>query len=194
MVLWIFGYGSLIWTPDFQYEERVAGYVKDFKRVVAPIGYVDGHDGNKRRAGLGLTLHPQQGSITRGVAYRVTAEVEHKILSSYVEKSLSSTCRERVLMLEFFTGQQTSGMPAQIRAMTYITPPQKSNLWHIVLQLNPVVANDNHSSRESAGSERSQKMMSRKNDQCFYARPIAVQDHWKRDRAWFESQCHGAAS
>lgn len=33
MVLWVFGYGSLIWRTGFNYDERVIGYVKDYKRV-----------------------------------------------------------------------------------------------------------------------------------------------------------------
>ena len=33
MVLWVFGYGSLIWNPGFDFDEKLIGYIKDYKRV-----------------------------------------------------------------------------------------------------------------------------------------------------------------
>lgn len=30
---WVFGYGSLIHTPNFQYNQRVVGYIKGYRRV-----------------------------------------------------------------------------------------------------------------------------------------------------------------
>jgi cation transport regulator ChaC len=33
MVLWVFGYGSLVWKAGFEYDERIIGYVKGYRRV-----------------------------------------------------------------------------------------------------------------------------------------------------------------
>ena len=33
MVFWVFGYGSLVWNPGFEYDEKVIGFIKDYKRV-----------------------------------------------------------------------------------------------------------------------------------------------------------------
>lgn len=33
MVLWVFGYGSLVWNPGFDFDESIIGFIKDHKRV-----------------------------------------------------------------------------------------------------------------------------------------------------------------
>jgi cation transport regulator ChaC len=32
MVFWVFGYGSLVWNPGFEYDEKVIGFIKDYRR------------------------------------------------------------------------------------------------------------------------------------------------------------------
>lgn len=33
MVLWVFGYGSLVWNFGFDFDEKIIGYIKDYTRV-----------------------------------------------------------------------------------------------------------------------------------------------------------------
>lgn len=33
MVLWVFAYGSLVWNPGFEFDEKIIGFIKDYKRV-----------------------------------------------------------------------------------------------------------------------------------------------------------------
>ncbi|KAG1364183.1 Gamma-glutamylcyclotransferase 2-1 [Cocos nucifera] len=33
MVLWVFGYGSLVWNPGFDFDEKIVGFIKHYKRV-----------------------------------------------------------------------------------------------------------------------------------------------------------------
>lgn len=33
MGFWVFGYGSLVWNPGFEYDEKVIGFIKDYRRV-----------------------------------------------------------------------------------------------------------------------------------------------------------------
>lgn len=32
MVLWVFGYGSLVWNPGFDFDEKIIGFIKDYRR------------------------------------------------------------------------------------------------------------------------------------------------------------------
>jgi len=33
MVFWVFGYGSLVWNPGFDYDEKMLGFIKGYRRV-----------------------------------------------------------------------------------------------------------------------------------------------------------------
>lgn len=48
-MFWVFGYGSLVWNPGFEYDEKVIGFIKDYRRVfdlgkvlVPQLSVVDG--------------------------------------------------------------------------------------------------------------------------------------------------------
>lgn len=32
MVLWVFGYGSLVWNPGFDFDEKIIGFIRDYRR------------------------------------------------------------------------------------------------------------------------------------------------------------------
>ncbi|KAJ7551820.1 hypothetical protein O6H91_06G030300 [Diphasiastrum complanatum] len=61
MVLWIFGYGSLVWQAGFDYDERVIGFIKGYERVFHQ-GSTD-HRGTRERPGRAVTIEPQEGTV-----------------------------------------------------------------------------------------------------------------------------------
>lgn len=69
MVFWVFGYGSLVWNPGFQYDEKVIGYIKDYKRVF-DLACID-HRGTPEHPARTCTLEYSEGSICWGAAYCV---------------------------------------------------------------------------------------------------------------------------
>ncbi len=64
---WVFGYGSLMWRPDFPFDERRAAILHGRRRAFCI--YSVHHRGTYERPGLVLGLAP--GGAVRGVAYRV---------------------------------------------------------------------------------------------------------------------------
>ncbi|CAG5928206.1 unnamed protein product [Menidia menidia] len=112
--LWIFGYGSLVWKPDFKYKRSEVGYIQGYKRR---FWHGDNfHRGNDETPGRVVTLIEDDDATTWGVAFEVSG--------SQVEESLKYLdVRETVCggyvtkMVEFFPGGEAQ---APVQALVYI--------------------------------------------------------------------------
>lgn len=69
--LWLFGYGSLIWRPDFDFAERRAAQVRGWHRALKMWSRVN--RGSPEVPGLVFGL--LSGGSCRGVAFRIPAEL-----------------------------------------------------------------------------------------------------------------------
>ena len=78
---WVFGYGSLMWRPGFDFLERRAAILHGRRRAFCI--YSVHHRGTHERKGLVLGLAP--GGSTRGVAYRV-AEAQWPATYAYLRE------------------------------------------------------------------------------------------------------------
>lgn len=77
--LWLFGYGSLVWRPDFVHRERHPARIEGWTRRFWQ-GSTD-HRGLPEAPGRVVTLVPEAGASCHGVAYRVAPEVASEVLA-----------------------------------------------------------------------------------------------------------------
>jgi cation transport protein ChaC len=92
--LWVFGYGSLIWQPGFDFAERrlatLAGYRRAF--CMASIRY----RGTPEAPGLVLALDRLDGAACVGLAYRVAPEGAEGVVAYLRERELVSYAYDEV--------------------------------------------------------------------------------------------------
>lgn len=74
--LWVFGYGSLMWNPGFEYEERVIAKMAGVHR--APCIYSWVHRGTKERPGIVLGL--ARGGSCMGIAFKIPQATQDEVV------------------------------------------------------------------------------------------------------------------
>jgi cation transport protein ChaC len=74
--LWVFGYGSLMWRPGFDFAEQAPARLMGAHRALCVYSVV--HRGTHAEPGLVLGL--DRGGACRGVAFRVMAGAEQKTI------------------------------------------------------------------------------------------------------------------
>ncbi|HTO59916.1 MAG TPA: gamma-glutamylcyclotransferase [Bradyrhizobium sp.] len=109
--LWVFGYGSLMWRPGFEYLEQVPARLVGEHRALCVYSFV--HRGTPEKPGLVLGL--DRGGACRGVAFRVAQQkrtetvaylrAREQVTSVYREVMrsvwLENAARERVSALAY---------------------------------------------------------------------------------------------
>jgi glutathione-specific gamma-glutamylcyclotransferase len=109
--LWVFGYGSLMWRPGFDYLERHEGRLIGAHRALCVYSFV--HRGTPEKPGLVLGL--DHGGACRGIVYRVAAK-EREATIEYLRR------REQVTMVyreSYRTAWLDSDPKQQVRALVY---------------------------------------------------------------------------
>lgn len=113
--LWVFGYGSLIWDPGFDFTERRLARLDGFRRsfCMRSVHY----RGTAQAPGLVLALDRAEGASCHGVAYAVPAAARDDTLSYLRKRELVSYA-----YLETFQSVALDGQ-GQVEALTYIIDP-----------------------------------------------------------------------
>ncbi|KAJ9560250.1 hypothetical protein OSB04_005410 [Centaurea solstitialis] len=142
MVMWVFGYGSLIWKAGFHYDDRLTGFIKDYRRVFYQ-GSTD-HRGTPDFPGRTVTLEPAPGEW--GVAYKVSRKEDQEValtvllsntaikaefLNFYLQCDMTQYLEvrekqyDKKAYVDFFT--EPTASPAVTGVMLYIASPDKAN-------------------------------------------------------------------
>ena len=107
--LWVFGYGSLMWRPGFEYLEKAPARLIGEHRALCVYSFV--HRGTPEKPGLVLGL--DRGGACRGIAFRV-AEQNRAETVNYLRarEQVTSVYREvmRSVWLEDDAGRRVSAL------------------------------------------------------------------------------------
>lgn len=113
--LWVFGYGSLIWQPDFPVAERRVARLHGWHRSFCMRSIH--HRGTPDAPGLVLALDRAAAAHCDGVAFRVQPGAEAATLAALRERELvSSAYLEAVLPVDLAQG-------GRIEALAYVIDP-----------------------------------------------------------------------
>ncbi|XP_048830579.1 glutathione-specific gamma-glutamylcyclotransferase 1-like isoform X2 [Brienomyrus brachyistius] len=112
--LWVFGYGSLVWRPDFKFKRSKVGYIQGYKRR---FWHGDTfHRGDIDMPGRVVTLVEDDDACTWGVAYEVTgSQIEDSLKYLNVRES---ECGGYITKWVEFISREDSHTPTL--ALTYI--------------------------------------------------------------------------
>ncbi|MBP0615157.1 gamma-glutamylcyclotransferase [Jiella mangrovi] len=107
---WVFGYGSLIWRPGFDYEERLKARLSGFHRSLCVYSHV--HRGTPERPGLVFGL--DRGGSCIGMAFRVAGSKRQETLDYLRARELvTNVYREASLPIRTADGRR-------LAAVTYV--------------------------------------------------------------------------
>lgn len=110
--LWVFGYGSLIWRPGFEYLDRIPAHIIGMHRSLCVYSF--DHRGTPERPGLVLGL--DFGGACRGIAYRVSA-AKRAATIAYLREREQTTAVYREMMRGIWLEGQTE---RRVDALCYV--------------------------------------------------------------------------
>jgi glutathione-specific gamma-glutamylcyclotransferase len=108
--LWVFGYGSLMWQPGFEYQERQSALVHGWRRSLCIYSHV--YRGTPERPGLVLGL--DRGGACHGVAFRVAASLRERTIDYLRQREqVTAVYLERNVVVHLADGTKAN-------AVTYV--------------------------------------------------------------------------
>lgn len=116
--LWIFGYGSLVWGPDFPFRERRPAYIEGWIRRFWQ-GSTD-HRGVPGAPGRVVTLLPEADSICWGMAYNIGG-TESEATLAHLDYREKGGYQVEQIVLNFEAGNNFAD------GLVYVASPENPN-------------------------------------------------------------------
>jgi cation transport protein ChaC len=110
--LWVFGYGSLMWRPGFDFVEQVPARLIGEHRALCVYSF--DHRGTPERPGLVLGL--DRGGACRGIAFRV-AEANRDATIQYLREREQTTNVYREVMRSVWLHDEAR---SRVSALAYV--------------------------------------------------------------------------
>ncbi len=109
---WVFGYGSLVWNPGFDFEERRVATLRGYARTFCMRSIH--HRGTEDDPGLVLALDRAEGAACHGVAFRMAEGDQAAVMAYLRERELiSSAYLEEIHGIDLDDGRT-------VEAVTYV--------------------------------------------------------------------------
>ena len=107
--LWVFGYASLMWNPEFPVAEKRLATLHAYHRSFCMSSIH--HRGTEESPGLVLALDPAKGAMCQGLALRVPdAAVEDTVGYLRERELISSAYMEKLLPVELEGGDTVTAL------------------------------------------------------------------------------------
>lgn len=114
--MWVFGYGSLIWNPEFPVAEARVARVQGWQRSFCMRSIH--HRGSIQEPGLVLALDARDRADCHGVAFRVQSGAEQATLAALRERELISSA-----YLERWLDVDLTEDGGAVQALCYVIDP-----------------------------------------------------------------------
>jgi cation transport protein ChaC len=110
--LWVFGYGSLMWRPGFEFTEQRPARLNGAHRALCVISHF--HRGSPEEPGLVLGL--DRGGSCRGVAFRVSGKLRLQTIAYLREREqVTSVYLEKTRLVDLLDGDRQ-----RVNALCYL--------------------------------------------------------------------------
>ena len=111
--LWVFGYGSLMWSPGFTYKQKALARVRGYHRALCILS--TRYRGTRERPGLVMGLC--RGGSCWGMAFRVDARQVRRALRNLWNREMSRRVYHPRLVLAELPRRR-------IRALAFVADPE----------------------------------------------------------------------